>query len=84
MQAAGCVAWSRRFAGSRGIFELIPHLRRLLRIRRELVARVLADPPDVYIGVDYEIQPERRTQAEGGGTARSAVRQPAGVGVAAG
>lgn len=55
MQAEGCVAWeSADSLAVMGIFELIPHLRRLLRIRRELIARVLADPPDVYIGVDYK------------------------------
>lgn len=53
MVAAGCEAWERAESlAVMGLFEIIPHLPRLLRIRRELVERVLADPPDVYVGVD--------------------------------
>ena len=53
MIAAGCDAWERAESLSvMGLFEIIPHLPRLLRIRRSLVARLLADPPDVYVGVD--------------------------------
>jgi lipid-A-disaccharide synthase len=35
-----------------GLFEIIPHLPRLLRIRRKLIDRVLAERPAVYVGVD--------------------------------
>ena len=53
MIAAGCEAWERAESlAVMGLFEVIPHLPRLLRIRRSLVARLLADPPDVYVGVD--------------------------------
>lgn len=53
MIAAGCEPWERAESLSvMGLFEIIPHLPRLLRIRRSLVARVLADPPAVYVGVD--------------------------------
>ena len=53
MIAAGCEPWERAESlAVMGLFEIIPHLPRLLRIRRELVERVLADPPDVYVGVD--------------------------------
>ena len=53
MIAAGCEAWERAESlAVMGLFEIIPHLPRLLRIRRSLVARLLADPPDVYVGVD--------------------------------
>lgn len=69
MQAAGCVAWQSSDAlAVMGIFEIIPHLRRLLQIRRALVARLLADPPDVYIGVDYKefnLSVEHRLKAAG-------------------
>jgi lipid-A-disaccharide synthase len=53
MAAAGCEVWERaeRLAVM-GLFEVLPHLRRLLKIRRRLVERVLAAPPDVYVGVD--------------------------------
>jgi lipid-A-disaccharide synthase len=53
MEAAGCDAWERMESLSvMGLFEIIPHLPRLLRIRREVIERVLATPPDVYVGVD--------------------------------
>lgn len=53
MIAAGCEAWERAESlAVMGLFEIIPHLPRLLRIRRNLLERVLADPPDVYVGVD--------------------------------
>ena len=53
MIAAGCEAWERAERLSvMGLFEILPHLPRLLKIRRRLIQRVLADPPDVYVGVD--------------------------------
>ncbi len=53
MIAAGCEAWERAESlAVMGLFEIIPHLPRLLRIRRNLVARVLAEKPAVYVGVD--------------------------------
>jgi lipid-A-disaccharide synthase len=53
MIAAGCEAWERaEDLAVMGLFEIIPHLPRLLRIRRNLRSRVLAQRPDVYVGVD--------------------------------
>ena len=53
MIAAGCEAWeSADDLAVMGLFEIIPHLPRLLRIRRTLRERVLAQRPDVYVGVD--------------------------------
>jgi len=53
MIAAGCEAWEHaEELAVMGLFEIIPHLPRLLRIRRSLVDRVLAHPPAVYVGVD--------------------------------
>lgn len=53
MIAAGCEPWERaENLAVMGLFEIVPHLPRLLRIRRDLVERVLAQRPDVYIGVD--------------------------------
>jgi lipid-A-disaccharide synthase len=55
MIAVGCQAWARAEDLSvMGLFEVIPHLPRLLRVRRALVARMRADPPDVYVGVDFK------------------------------
>lgn len=53
MQAAGCEAWeSIETLSVMGLFEIIPHLPRLLKLRRSLIDRLLAHPPDLYIGVD--------------------------------
>lgn len=53
MIAAGCEPWERAESlAVMGIFEIIPHLRRLLAIRRRLLERIAADPPDLYVGVD--------------------------------
>ncbi|HMN46222.1 MAG TPA: lipid-A-disaccharide synthase [Povalibacter sp.] len=53
MIAEGCEAWEHIDSLSvMGLIEIIPHLPRLLRIRRELIDRVLRDPPAVYVGVD--------------------------------
>src|SRR5215510_12786476 len=53
MIAAGCDAWERAESLSvMGLFEVIPHLPRLFRIRRRLVQRVLAERPAVYVGGD--------------------------------
>jgi len=53
MIAAGCEAWEQAESlAVMGLFEVLPHLPRLLRIRRELVKRVLQARPVAYIGVD--------------------------------
>lgn len=53
MIEAGCEAWERMENLSvMGLFEIIPHLPRLLRIRRELIERVVTAQPAVYVGVD--------------------------------
>jgi lipid-A-disaccharide synthase len=53
MRAAGCEVWENASALSViGLFEVIPHLRRLLRLRRSTELRLLAARPDVFVGVD--------------------------------
>jgi lipid-A-disaccharide synthase len=53
MIAAGCEPWERAESlAVMGIFEIIPHLRRLLAIRKRLLGRLLKEPPDIYVGVD--------------------------------
>jgi lipid-A-disaccharide synthase len=53
MIAAGCEAWGdAESLAVMGVFEVVPHLPRLLRLRRTFIQRLLADPPDVYVGVD--------------------------------
>jgi lipid-A-disaccharide synthase len=69
MIAAGCEAWERaEDLAVMGLFEILPHLPRLLRIRRKLLARVLAERPDVYVGVDakeFNLRVARRLKERG-------------------
>ncbi len=44
--------WPQQLLAVRGYVEVLPHLRKLLRIRRDLGDRLLAAPPDVFIGID--------------------------------
>lgn len=37
-----------------GLFEVLPHLPRLLRLRARLVEAILERRPDVFVGVDYQ------------------------------
>jgi lipid-A-disaccharide synthase len=37
-----------------GLTEVLPHLPRLLRLRRRLVRQIAARAPDVFVGVDYQ------------------------------
>ena len=53
MIAAGCEPWFRAEELSvMGLAEVLPHLPRLLRIRRELRERIKALPAHVFIGID--------------------------------
>jgi lipid-A-disaccharide synthase len=53
MRAAGCEPWaSAEELSVMGLFEVLRHLPALVRLRRSLRRRVLADPPLAYIGVD--------------------------------
>jgi lipid-A-disaccharide synthase len=69
MQAAGCDSWAPASDLSvMGIFEILSHLPRLLRLRRELVKKFIADPPDVFIGIDspdFNLGMERRLRKAG-------------------
>src|SRR6478735_8251560 len=53
MAAHGFVAWWPHDKLSvRGYFEVLGHFREILGIRNQLVARLLADRPDAFVGVD--------------------------------
>ena len=53
MVEAGCEAWhSTEELAVMGLAEILKHLPRLLRLRRELVDRFLATRPDVFVGID--------------------------------
>ena len=53
MQSLGMQSWyPMEWFAVRGYVEVIRSLPRLLRVRRELKRRLLADPPDLFIGID--------------------------------
>ncbi len=53
MRAAGCDAWaSSEELGVMGLAEVLQHLPRLLRLRRQLWHRFREAAPDVFIGID--------------------------------
>jgi len=53
MEAEGCEAWEPSESLSvMGLFEVLSHLPRLLRLRRRIRARFLASRPDVFVGID--------------------------------
>jgi lipid-A-disaccharide synthase len=55
MIAAGCEPWYRaEEIAVMGFFEVLPHLRRLLALRRELVERIKASGVDVFVGIDAQ------------------------------
>ena len=53
MRSAGCVAWEDAAAlAVMGLVEPLAEIPRLLRLRRSLVRRWQAEPPDVFVGID--------------------------------
>lgn len=69
MQAAGFRAdWPSEKLAVRGYAEVLRHYREIAGIRRQLLKRLLADPPDVFIGVDapdFNLWLEGRVKAAG-------------------
>ncbi len=55
MIAAGCEPWYRsEEIAVMGFFEVLPHLRRILALRRELVERIKKSDVDVFVGIDAQ------------------------------
>jgi lipid-A-disaccharide synthase len=53
MREAGCEAWNRSEELSvMGLAEVLRHLPRLLKLRRRFAERLLAAPPDIFVGID--------------------------------
>lgn len=53
MQSTGMQSWyPMEWFAVRGYVEVIRSLPKLMRVRRELKRRLLADPPDLFIGID--------------------------------
>src|SRR6185503_11005252 len=69
MQSAGLDVWyPMEWFAVRGYVEVLKSLPKLLRVRRELRRRLLADPPDLFIGIDapdFNIELERTLRAKG-------------------
>ena len=69
MQQLGCrVMYPSEKLAVMGITEVLGRLRELLRIRRDVARRFIADPPDVFIGVDapdFNLGLERKLKARG-------------------
>ncbi|PZP99482.1 MAG: lipid-A-disaccharide synthase [Variovorax paradoxus] len=69
MQARGFEPWwPSETLAVRGYLEVVPHLRRLLAIRRELGDRLLRERPDIFIGIDapdFNFGLEARLRAAG-------------------
>jgi lipid-A-disaccharide synthase len=53
MRAEGCEAWAdAEELAVMGLFEPLKHLPRLMRLRRDLRARLARERPDVFVGID--------------------------------
>lgn len=69
MQAAGCEPWwEADELAVMGLFEIVRDLPRLLRLRRALIARLLAARPAVFIGIDapdFNLGVEKTLRAAG-------------------
>lgn len=69
MIKAGCQAWHDADAlAVMGIVEVLKHLPGLLRLRRQLAQRIIADPPDLVIGIDapdFNLGLEAKVKAHG-------------------
>ena len=69
MAAAGCEVWaSSDELSTMGLFEVLRHLPRLLRLRRQLVARFQQERPDVFVGIDvpdFNLGLAKRLKASG-------------------
>lgn len=69
MQAAGFAAhWPSEKLAVNGYVEVLRHVPEILSIGRALVNRLLADPPDVFVGIDapdFNFTVERKLRAAG-------------------
>jgi len=69
MTEAGCQAWqSSDELAVMGLAEILKHLPRLLRLRRDLVARLVAERPDAFVGIDapeFNLRVARQLKAAG-------------------
>jgi len=68
MKAEGCDCWwDTAELSLMGLFEVVSHLPRLIKLRRQLVQRVVEHKPDVFIGIDapdFNLGVEKRLKAK--------------------
>jgi lipid-A-disaccharide synthase len=69
MIGAGLESWfPQEKLAVRGLVEVLKHLRELLAIRRQLIRRIVAERPDLFVGVDapdFNLGVERRLRKAG-------------------
>ncbi len=69
MVEAGCEQWApAQSLAVMGLIEPLAHVPRLLRLRRSLVSRWRASPPDVFVGIDapdFNLTLEKKLRAAG-------------------
>jgi lipid-A-disaccharide synthase len=69
MQRAGCDTWEpAESLAVMGLIEVLPHLPRLLRLRKRIEQRFIAAKPDVFVGIDakeFNLGLSRRLRAAG-------------------
>jgi lipid-A-disaccharide synthase len=67
MKAEGCDCWwDTGELSLMGLFEVVSHLPRMLKLRKALVQRVLELKPDIYVGIDapdFNLGVEKRLRA---------------------
>lgn len=67
MKAEGCDCWwDTGELSLMGLFEVVSHLPRLIKLKRQLIQRVVASQPDVYIGIDapdFNLRVEKKLKA---------------------
>ena len=82
MRAAGCVAiGGAEQLSVMGLVEVLGHLPSLLRLRRDLERRFIAERVDVFVGIDspdFNLGLEQRLRSAGIATSASGCRAPGG------
>lgn len=68
MRAEGCECWwDTRELSVMGLFEVISHLPRLLKLRKQLILRVMELKPDIFVGIDapdFNLRVEKKLKAK--------------------
>ncbi|RDV24434.1 lipid-A-disaccharide synthase [Alteromonas aestuariivivens] len=69
MQAAGCHSlFDMETLSVMGLVEVLSHLPSILKVKKQLVAHFIANPPDVFVGVDapdFNLRVEKELKAHG-------------------